>query len=59
MLCDREVDVGGTLSEREWIGMCRREIFDDFLRKRAAKCGAKVGTGGGGGGMGRGHGAAK
>lgn len=22
--------------------MCRREVFDDFLRKRAAKLGAKV-----------------
>lgn len=39
---NREVDVGKTLSEREWIGMCRREIFDDFLRKRAEKNGAKV-----------------
>jgi geranylgeranyl reductase len=39
---NREVDVGKTLSEREWIGMCRREVFDDFLRKRAAKNGAKV-----------------
>jgi hypothetical protein len=40
---NREVDVGKTLSEREWIGMCRREVMDDFLRKRAAKLGAKVG----------------
>lgn len=23
---NREVDVGKTLSEREWIGMCRREV---------------------------------
>jgi len=39
---NREVDVGKTLSEREWIGMCRREVFDDFLRKRAKQNGAKV-----------------
>lgn len=39
---NREVDVGKTLSDREWIGMCRREVFDDFLRKRAEKNGAKV-----------------
>ncbi|GFH23015.1 geranylgeranyl diphosphate reductase, partial [Haematococcus lacustris] len=39
---NREVDVGKTLSEREWIGMCRREVMDDFLRKRATKNGAKV-----------------
>ncbi len=43
---NREVDVGKTLSEREWIGMCRREVFDDYLRKRAAKNGAKVSMGG-------------
>jgi hypothetical protein len=41
---NREVDVGKTLSDREWIGMCRREVMDDFLRKRAAKLGAKVGS---------------
>eukprot|EP00967_Tisochrysis_lutea_P044212 scaffold53542_cov21-Tisochrysis_lutea.AAC.2 len=39
---NREVDVGKTLSEREWIGMCRREVMDDYLRKRAEKNGAKV-----------------
>ncbi|KXZ54985.1 hypothetical protein GPECTOR_3g150 [Gonium pectorale] len=39
---NREVDVGKTLSETEWIGMCRREVFDDFLRKRAQKLGANV-----------------
>lgn len=37
---NREVDVGKTLSEREYIGMCRREVFDDFLRKRAIENGA-------------------
>jgi geranylgeranyl reductase len=39
---NREVDVGKTLSETEYIGMCRREVMDDFLRKRAEKLGAKV-----------------
>jgi len=39
---NREVDVGKTLNEREYIGMCRREVMDDFLRKRAAKLGANV-----------------
>jgi geranylgeranyl reductase len=39
---NREVDVGKTLSETEWIGMCRREVFDDYLRKRAQKNGAKL-----------------
>lgn len=37
---NREVDVGKTLSEREYIGMCRREVFDDYLRKRAVERGA-------------------
>lgn len=32
---NRAVDVGQTLSETEYIGMCRREVFDDFLRRRA------------------------
>jgi hypothetical protein len=39
---NREVDVGKTLSETEWIGMCRREVFDDFLRKRAKSLGANI-----------------
>ncbi|DBB09362.1 TPA: hypothetical protein ACH3X3_007939 [Trebouxia sp. C0006] len=39
---NREVDVGKTLSETEYIGMCRREVMDDFLRQRAKKNGAKV-----------------
>lgn len=39
---NREVDVGKTLSETEYIGMCRREVMDDFLRQRAKKSGAKV-----------------
>ncbi|CAG9465390.1 unnamed protein product [Pedinophyceae sp. YPF-701] len=39
---NREVDVGKTLNDKEWIGMCRREVFDDYLRKRAEKNGATV-----------------
>jgi geranylgeranyl diphosphate/geranylgeranyl-bacteriochlorophyllide a reductase len=39
---NREVDVGRTLSETEYIGMCRREVMDDFLRKRAATNGATI-----------------
>jgi hypothetical protein len=39
---NREVDVGKTLSETEWIGMCRREVFDDFLRNRAKSLGANL-----------------
>ena len=38
---NREVDVGKTLSETEYIGMCRREILDSYLRKRAVDLGAK------------------
>lgn len=37
---NRTVDVGKTMSEREYIGMCRREVFDDYLRKRAQEKGA-------------------
>lgn len=39
---NREVDIGQTLGESEYIGMCRREVLDDFLRQRAAKNGAKL-----------------
>jgi len=39
---NREVDVGKTLNEKEWIGMCRREVFDDYLRNRAKSLGANV-----------------
>jgi geranylgeranyl reductase len=39
---NREVDVGKTLNEKEWIGMCRREVFDDYLRKRANGLGANL-----------------
>lgn len=34
--------MGKTLSETEWIGMCRREVMDDFLRKRAQSNGANI-----------------
>ena len=39
---NREVDVGQTLSEKEFIGMCRREVFDDYLRNRAKDNGASL-----------------
>jgi geranylgeranyl diphosphate/geranylgeranyl-bacteriochlorophyllide a reductase len=37
-----EVDIGQTLHKDEYIGMCRREVLDGFLRDRAAKLGAKL-----------------
>eukprot|EP01024_Parvocaulis_polyphysoides_P028502 TRINITY_DN2576_c0_g4_i2.p1 TRINITY_DN2576_c0_g4~~TRINITY_DN2576_c0_g4_i2.p1 ORF type:complete len:460 (+),score=99.21 TRINITY_DN2576_c0_g4_i2:535-1914(+) len=39
---NREVDVGKTLSDVEYIGMCRREVLDGFLRDRAEKLGTTV-----------------
>lgn len=39
---NREVDVGKTLSEKEYIGMVRREVMDDYLRKRAGEKGANI-----------------
>ena len=39
---NREVDVGRTLSETEYIGMCRREVLDNFLRERAKNNGATI-----------------
>merc|ERR1719199_1730435 len=39
---NREVDVGRTLSETEYIGMCRREVMDDFMRRRANAMGATM-----------------
>jgi len=39
---NREVDVGQTLGDDEYIGMVRREVLDDFLRQRAKKNGATV-----------------
>jgi geranylgeranyl diphosphate/geranylgeranyl-bacteriochlorophyllide a reductase len=37
-----EVNIGQTLKPDEYIGMCRREVLDGFLRDRAAKLGAKL-----------------
>lgn len=37
-----EVNIGSTLKDDEYIGMCRREVLDGFLRERAEKCGATV-----------------
>ncbi len=38
---NREVDINLTNAE-EYIGMCRREVLDGFLRNRAAKLGANL-----------------
>lgn len=37
-----EVNIGQTLKDDEYIGMCRREVMDSFLRERAAKLGANL-----------------
>ena len=37
-----EVNIGETLNDDEYIGMCRREVLDGFLRDRAEKLGAKL-----------------
>jgi geranylgeranyl diphosphate/geranylgeranyl-bacteriochlorophyllide a reductase len=37
-----EVDIGQTLKKDEYIGMCRREVLDGFLRERAEKLGTTV-----------------
>ena len=37
-----EVNIGQTLKDDEYIGMCRREVLDGFLRDRAAKLGANL-----------------
>ncbi len=37
-----EVNIGQTLKDDEYIGMCRREVLDSFLRDRAAKFGANL-----------------
>jgi geranylgeranyl diphosphate/geranylgeranyl-bacteriochlorophyllide a reductase len=39
---DVEVNIGETLKDEEYIGMCRREVLDGFLRDRAAKLGTTV-----------------
>jgi geranylgeranyl reductase len=37
-----EVAIGETLKDDEYIGMCRREVLDGFLRDRAEKLGTNV-----------------
>ncbi len=37
-----EVNIGQTLKPDEYIGMCRREVLDGFLRDRAASLGANL-----------------
>jgi len=37
----KEVSIGDTLKPDEYIGMCRREIMDKFLRDRAIDLGAE------------------
>jgi geranylgeranyl reductase len=37
-----EVNIGQTLKDDEYIGMVRREVFDGFLRQRAAANGAQL-----------------
>ena len=38
---NREVDIGQTLAPNEYIGMCRREVMDAYLRDRAISMGVK------------------
>eukprot|EP00970_Alexandrium_tamarense_P001294 scaffold136_cov203-Alexandrium_tamarense.AAC.4 len=38
---NNEVDIGDTLQPNEYIGMCRREIMDKYLRDRAISYGAE------------------
>ncbi|KAJ8600598.1 hypothetical protein CTAYLR_010657 [Chrysophaeum taylorii] len=38
---NREVDIGSTLKDDEYIGMTRREVLDGYLRDRAIDYGAK------------------
>lgn len=38
---NREVDIGQTLGPNEYIGMCRREVMDAYLRDRAISMGVK------------------
>merc|ERR1712166_1662704 len=37
-----EVSIGDTLQADEYIGMCRREVMDKFLRDRAIEYGAEI-----------------
>mmetsp|Transcript_20417 Transcript_20417/g.47443 ORF Transcript_20417/g.47443 Transcript_20417/m.47443 type:complete len:462 (-) Transcript_20417:277-1662(-) len=36
----REIDIGQTMKAEEYIGMCRREVLDGYLRDRAVEYGA-------------------
>jgi geranylgeranyl diphosphate/geranylgeranyl-bacteriochlorophyllide a reductase len=38
----KEVSIGSTLKPDEYIGMCRREILDSYLRNRAIEYGAEI-----------------
>lgn len=40
-----EVNIGKTLGPDEYIGMCRREVFDDYLRNRAQEYGCNIKNG--------------
>ncbi len=37
-----EVNIGQTLKDNEYIGMCRREVLDTFMRNRAADLGTNL-----------------
>merc|ERR1719409_1903030 len=37
----REIDIGQTMKAEEYIGMCRREVLDGYLRDRAVEYGAQ------------------
>merc|ERR1719166_183764 len=39
---NKEVQIGSTLADEEFIGMVRREVLDDFLRRRAKENGATL-----------------
>ncbi|CAE7521252.1 CHLP, partial [Symbiodinium sp. CCMP2456] len=41
-IVDRQVQIGQTLKDDEFIGMVRREVLDDFLRQRAKTNGATL-----------------
>merc|ERR1719160_333054 len=39
---NKEVQIGQTLKDDEYIGMVRREVLDSFLRNRAGQSGATI-----------------
>jgi len=39
---NKEVQIGQTLKDDEWIGMVRREVLDSFLRQRAGENGCQL-----------------